>query len=352
MSDDVPFEVTEAAGDWLDRLSGESTAKDRRAFAEWLLRSPVHVEEFLRVGALRAELAELKGTAQPDWVAGLLAEAEVFEMPRPVAQPRLGARRSARRIRLAAAASVAAVVLLASIASLVPPGTTVDPATVATTVGEQRSMVLSDGSTITLNTDSVVDVRITGAARQVDLRRGEVLLDVIEDPARPFQVTSRDVTVEVVGTRFSVYQRPEDTLVAVVEGRVTINWRPVLQGDRPRVSDGALERSLELDAGQQVALSSVAPVVPTPVDPSKVTAWTERRVVFENEPLEAVVAEFNRYNRTNLRLGDPGLTERRITGSFDVNDLDHFIKVLDGLEPIRVEVADDGHRALHPARVP
>ena len=348
MSDDVPMEVTEAAGDWVDRLSGDSSSDDRRAFAEWLLRSPVHVEEFLRVRALRREL---KDALQPDWVAGALAEADahVVEMPGRTAGRQRARRHATPRQRLAIAASLAVASLLGCVAWFAPWGTPDDPVTVATTVGEQRFMPLSDGSTVTINTDSVVDIRIGATSREIVLQRGEVLLDVAEDPSRPFRVTSGDVTVEAVATRFSVYRRTEDTLVAVVEGRVAIDWRPVSQGVTPaelRPND----RSFELGAGQQVALGSVQPIAPTPVDPEKVTAWTKQRVVFENEPLEAVVAEFNRYNRTNLRLGDPALAQRRITGSFDVNDLDHFIDVLDGLEPIRVEVADDGHRALHSER--
>ena len=351
MSDDVPLEVTEAAGDWLDRLSGDAPASDRRAFADWLLRSPVHVEEFLRLSALRAEL---KDALQPDWVADVLGNAArvVLELPRPAPAPQPRARPSVRRRWLAATTSIAAAVLVAGVVWLVPQRTAVDPDTLATNVGEQRYMVLSDGSTLTLNTDSLIDIRISATSREIGLHRGEVLLDVVDDPDRPFRVTSHDVTVEAVGTRFSVYRRPEDTLVAVVEGRVVINWRPASSGGLPATADVPIEQSFELGAGQQVALGDVKPITPTPVDPARITAWTERRVVFENEPLEAVVAEFNRYNRTNLRVGDPGLAKRRITGSFDVNDLDHFIRVLDGLEPIRVEVADDGHRALHLGREP
>ena len=349
MSDDVPMEVTEAAGDWLDRLSGDASSNDRRAFANWLLRSPVHVEEFLRVGSLRADL---KDALHPDWAAGVLVEdgAGVLEMPRRTAapaQPRAG--RSPRR-RWAAAASVAAAVVLACFAWLLPQRTAVDPDTVATAVGEQRSLALSDGSTIALNTDSTVEIRFGPTSREVDLLRGEVLFHVADDPDRRFRVTSRDVVVEAVGTRFSVYRRAEDTLVAVVEGHVAVNWKPVPQEVRRAASDEG--QSFELGAGQQVALGAVEQSAPTAVDPAKVTAWTTRHVVFEDEPLEAVVAEFNRYNRTNLRLGDAALAKRRITGSFDVNDLDHFIDVLDGLEPVRVEVADDGHRALYVDRQP
>ena len=346
MSDDVPMEVNEAAGDWVDRLSGDATADDRRAFAEWLLRSPVHVEEFLRIGALRTEL---KDALQPDWVAAALAEADaqVVEMPgRTAGRQRARRRRSPRRW-LAAAASVGAASVLGWLAWLAPWGASGDPVTVVTAVGEQRFMPLSDGSILTINTDSLVDIRISAATREVALQRGQVLLDVAEDPSRPFRVTSRDVTVEAVATRFSVYRRAEDTLVAVVEGRVAIDWRPVFQVGPRLELDVPNGQSFELGAGQQVALGNVQPFAPTPVDSEKVTAWTKQRVVFENEPLEIVVAEFNRYNRTNLHLGDPDLAKRRITGSFDVNDLDHFIDVLDGLEPIRVEVADDGHRVLH-----
>lgn len=349
MSDDVPMEVTEVAGDWVDRLSGDASADDRRAFAEWLLRSPVHVEEFLRIGALRREL---KDALEPDWVAGALAltDAQVVEMPERTAPRRRDRRQPTPRQWLAVAASVAAASVLAWVVWLAPWGAPEDPVTVATAVGEQRFMPLSDGSTVTINTDSLVDIRIGATSREIVLHRGEVLLDVAKDPSRPFRVTSRDVTVEAVGTRFSVYRRTEDTLVAVVEGRVAIDWRPVSQGIRPAESVVPVEQSFELDAGQQVALGGVQPFAPMPVDPEKATAWTKQRVVFENEPLETVVAEFNRYNRTNLRLGDPVLAKRRITGSFDVNDLDHFIDVLDGLEPVRVEVAADGHRALHLAR--
>lgn len=346
MSDDVPMEVTEAAGDWVDRLSGDASAQDRRAFADWLLRSPVHVEEFLRIRALRAEL---KDALQPDWVAGALAEADVHvvETPGAAARRQRARGRPAPRRWLAVAASIATASLLAWVAWLALWETPNDPATVATVVGEQRFMVLSDGSTVTINTDSLVEIRISTTTREIVLQRGEVLLNVAEDPGRPFRVTSRDVTVEAVGTRFSVYRRAEDTLVAVVEGRVAINWRPFSESVRPAPPDASIGQSFELGAGQQVALGNVQTFAPTPVDPAKVTAWTKQRVVFENEPLEAVVAEFNRYNRTNLRLGDPALAKRRITGSFDVNDLDHFIDVLDGLEPIRVEMADDGNRALH-----
>ena len=142
--------------------------------------------------------ADLKDALQADWVVRVLGEADagVLEMPRRVAPtPQRGAWRSVRR-RWLPAGSVAAAVLLACIAWLVRHRTAVDPGTVATAVGEQRFMTLSDGSTIALNTDLLVDIRIGPASREIGLRRGEVLLDVAEDPARPFRVRSRDVTVE------------------------------------------------------------------------------------------------------------------------------------------------------------
>ena len=185
---------------------------------------------------------------------------------------------------------------------------------------------------------------MTPTLREVELLRGELLVNVAKDPARPFRVKIGDVTVEAIGTRFSVYRRKADTLVAVVEGRVAIKRsQPISDPSLPLLP----AEPMELSAGQQVALTKDRVSTPLPANLKKVTAWTEQRVVFEDETLTVVVAEFNRYNRSHLIIGDAALTERRITGRYNVNNAEEFIKVLDALEPVRVQVTEDGHRVLY-----
>ena len=78
----------------------------------------------------------------------------------------------------------------------------------------------------------------------------------------------------------------------------------------------------------------------------RATAWTERRLDFDGETVAAVVAEFNRYNRSPIVIDDPGLAERRITGVFDVNDPGAFVALLGGLNAIEIEVTGEGHQAI------
>ena len=312
----------------------------------WLMRSPTHVEAFLHVSLLREEL---KGAADPGWVSRVLQDVEgnVLEIPTvppPVTPPKQPPKR--RVPALAAAAALATASLAAWLGPWLDEEAPVDPASIETRIGEQRFVTLSDGSSIELNTDSRVRVSVTPAAREIELERGELLVDVADDPARPFRVRSGAVTVEALGTRFTMYRRSEDTLVAVVEGRVSIQ-RSASPAATVTESPGTPHESVELLAGQQVSVAADAAIAPTPANLEKVTAWTEQRVVFDDEPLETVVAEFNRYSPTRLVIGDPALRGRRITGRYAINDASELIEVLDALEPVRVERTRDGHRALY-----
>ena len=344
---DISSEVTEAAGDWLDRITPDSPVQERRAFVAWLLRSPTHVEEFLHLTVLRAEL---KGAMHPEWVARVLLDVEtnVVEIPTAAAPSVAPSQVRAPRVPAlaAAAAALAAVCLAGWLGWQISRPVPADPASIETTVGEQRFVMLSDGSSINLNTNSHVRISMVPTAREIELVRGEVLVSVVENPARPFRVKSGAVTVEAIGTRFTVYRRGADTRVAVVEGRVAV--KPSQSFTGTNLTPAALTGlPMELSAGHQVALADGVAFKPSKADLKKVTAWTEQRVVFENETLEIVVAEFNRYNLTRLLIGDPVLTNRRITGRYAVNDSDELIKVLDALEPIRSEVTEDGHRVLY-----
>jgi transmembrane sensor len=57
-------------------------------------------------------------------------------------------------------------------------------------------------------------------------------------------------------------------------------------------------------------------------DVSDVVAWRERRLVFREQTLERIVAEFNRYNSRQMRLEGGGVASRVFTGVFDADDAD------------------------------
>src|SRR5262249_24675475 len=89
-----------------------------------------------------------------------------------------------------------------------------------TRFGERRSILLSDGSRIGLNTESRIHVRLSNNRRLVELDTGEALFQVAHDSRRPFEVKVGKVLLRAVGTEFNVDLRASRTTVTVLEGRV------------------------------------------------------------------------------------------------------------------------------------
>jgi ferric-dicitrate binding protein FerR (iron transport regulator) len=93
-----------------------------------------------------------------------------------------------------------------------------------TTEGKStRSIQLADGSRITLNKGSelLVDTKFDKKHRNLNLK-GEAFFDVAKGKT-PFRVTTRDLVVEVTGTRFNVEITEEESIVALEEGQVTLS---------------------------------------------------------------------------------------------------------------------------------
>ena len=80
-----------------------------------------------------------------------------------------------------------------------------------------RRLVLDDGSTVVLNTDSVVQVRFRKNRRDIILRKGEASFQVAHDAFRPFVVHADGVAVKAVGTSFAVREQPGGVKVTVAE---------------------------------------------------------------------------------------------------------------------------------------
>lgn len=195
-----------------------------------------------------------------------------------------------------------------------------------TQVGEQRIVPLSDGSIVTLNADSRIDVRMDKRERDIVLR-GEAIFKVAHDKARPFFVHAEHTTVRAVGTQFNVYARPDgSTTIAVLEGKVEVSAVP---GQREDVSGASASlEAIQVAAKVPLVAGEVARVGRSgairreqKADVQSVVAWRQRRLVFDRTALEEIVPEFNRYSRNvRLRLIDVPAGAYHYTGNFDADD--------------------------------
>lgn len=289
---------------WVIRCDRGLTADQRREFAEWK-EDPQNARLW----------EEFRGT----W--GMI----VPERSTP------GRAASGPRWRVAAVAFAASVALLLGFLAWTPPGES--PQAITTQAGELRILNLPDGTRITLNADSRIQVRYTPAARRVWLEQGHSHFEVAKDPARPFVVVARGVDVRAVGTAFDVRLGSQGVDVLVTEGVVAVA-REENRADAVLVAAGH-RAVVTVDRVQPPRAVNVTALAREELE--KDVAWRERRVEFVSAPLREIVAEFNRHNRHQLVIEDPVLAEREFGGAFRTSDQAGFLRLLRDSFGITVE---------------
>lgn len=400
--------IIQEANEWLLKMmeSGASAA-DEAGFAAWLRESPVHVREYLRGEAVYAAMAGIDAERRIDvgdllrqdggnvvelgqlgqvsegcggevavsrtqeageWSnlpasrAGVLDQqdfaGELQQDGRHTSRTRErkggGLRQGARSRRRFWAAAASLFLFIAATVALYIQSTA--PEVYVTERGEQRRLVLDDGSVIEMNTQSELEVHFDQDQRSVELVAGEALFEVTKDVNRPFRVMTDSAVIEAVGTAFNVRSITEDVTVTVVEGIVDVtvrNSRPrgghvgrVDGGGEAAPAPGVLE-PVRLKVGQQARIESRSgqvAVIETTVE--KAIAWQERRLIFENQPLSEVVAEFNRYNRRQLVIEDRDLAQKRISAVFDADQPEALVRFLTQNTPIELVDETDGRLIL------
>jgi len=173
----------------------------------------------------------------------------------------------------------------------------------------------------------------------VELSAGQAEFEVVHETARPFRVMAGPADIVDVGTKFDVRLTGASTVVTVVEGRVSVGRAAANAGGSGPLRGGSGPQAVLLGANQQLTVSGSAwPTSPTTVDAERATSWLQRRIAFENEPLEQVAEEFNRYSSRRIEIVTPALRTLEITGSFSTDDPAPFIAFLGTLDGVRVEV--------------
>jgi transmembrane sensor len=318
-SDDRPPvvspEVAAEAAVWVARLHGPSRSRDmERECLAWQARSAAHRHAFERCTETWQDVPRIS-----------LATAYAAGARSSDSSRRGGAWWRGHR-RLAAGLALGVFVLGGGLSLLVQQWRSAG--VYATGVGEQRVVVLGDGTRMSLNTASRVRVELGSSIRLVSVQDGgEVLFEVARDPRRPFMVRAGGSEIVAVGTSFSVRvdrssRAGRDSLsVTLLEGKVTV--RPVAEGGGSGVAPGS---PVAMQPGERLTLAKAegaAKVVLARDRPraDQVLAWRRSEAVFDDVSLNDAVAEMNRYSRTPIVLvSDPATGTRRVSGQFRTGD--------------------------------
>jgi transmembrane sensor len=361
LSHRVSPQARSEATEWfvLLRERGEPDTATREAFLAWVRRSPDNVQAFLRVLALWEDTGVLKESDLFDRDALLrralessnIVELETFASQAETSTAPARVRRTSFRVAIAASVLIAIGTVIGWIQF--------ERNTYVTGTGEQRTVALQDGSTITLNAESRVRVRFRDTQRDIDLIEGQAIFRVAHNVTRPFVVHSGSASVRAVGTQFDVYRKLTGTTVTVLEGIVAVHSADI-PSSASEVTDAARGTRKSADiptnnvlvsAGKQITLFPRSMTAPSEADVETADvetaiAWIQGKLVFNETPLTEVVTEFNRYSSRRLVIDDPELQGFHISGVFPSSDPGRVAELLRQRFGVTVRESQDEIRVV------
>lgn len=313
--------IDNEASAWLVRLRSDRVSiEDKEAFSRWITQHPLHQQHFDEIAELWGDLSVCRAM---DF--GVDLDPTVAASPSTTDTGWFGG------LRLSYVGAFATLVLALFI-GLVTTGNQEAPAPILynTAVGEQERVLLSDGSTLILNTNSRVSVNISDSERSLTLLHGEAYFAVAKDAQRPFVVNLGATTATAVGTAFAIYREGESATIAVEEGivRVASQQNPdrhhaLLYADQQLLTERA-----RLGQVESVAMASVLD-------------WTQQRLVYEDVPLASVVQEINRYTDRKVRLSGGHLAAMSVSGVFSLEQPDEIVTALTAALDIDAKAVSD-----------
>jgi transmembrane sensor len=346
--EEVRTAIAQQAAEWfIANQAGPLPEEDGAAFLAWLKASPIHVREYLGVARVARHLPAAVGKP-PVPLETFLAQAaaldgdSVVSLPRPVPETKSPV---VRRRSMAWPIAASLIALAAGVLWWAHDGELFGiPKTYQTAHGEQSVERLPDGSVLRLDTDSQATVRYSATERLIEIRRGQVLLEVAHENRRRFRVAAGDAGAIALGTRFDVYRKRSAAEFTVVYGEIA-----VFTGQPSWLRGGAgIPAAVQrVTAGYQVRVDGgVLSAHPVPVDLEQTLGWLQHKIVFEHRPLGEVAAEFNRYGKIPVEIEDEALRTLPVSGVFDAGDTESFVAFLETLPGVRVERSSERIRII------
>lgn len=301
---------SQAALQWLIRINEQPEQAQGAAFKRWLLADPGHREAYAQAKALWQMSAVPAARLVDEEREGL--QQYLDAIARPPAQGRW-------RQRVSALAAAACLVLAVGVVGGWHPGFWLqDLQADYSSTGHVRQLTLADKSQVTLDAGSAIAVDFAHGERRVRLLRGAAFFQVTHT-GEPFLVAAAGGEVRVLGTQFEVREQGDGAQVTVRSGRVAVT--PV-QGEVAR----------ELTANQQLAYVGGRAGSTLSVDSESRLAWRQGWLNYYQVPLAQVVEDLGRYYPGRILLLDGALGQRKVSGSFPVQEplaaLDSLGKVM------------------------
>jgi putative anti-sigma factor len=207
--------------------------------------------------------------------------------------------------------------------------------TITVPAGGEFSVLLSDGSSVHLNSCSSLTypVPFMGDVREVKLS-GEAYFDVTKSD-RPFIVKMEDIDVRVLGTSFNLsgYTTDQNVSVTLVSGKVAIR-------------DHQLQRDFNVTPGMRFEYNRESQQVKMwEVDPELYISWMKGKFRFEDMRLEDIMVTLNRWYDCTITYSDNTLRDLRFTGAAEKDrPASYLLELIEMITEVKFQI--DGKHIL------
>ncbi|PHZ86400.1 FecR family protein [Paremcibacter congregatus] len=312
----VPAEkLTIEASQWVIKLDGQRLSPTEfAAFKAWVTSSEAHETAFRSAAGTWGNLDILKQVPTLSSLKTQQRAHSVFWWG---------------KFHLKQVSMAAALILLVtfSVNQLLHNAAPALPVIYGTALGDNKSIELSDGSRVILNTESQVEIQYEANRRVIKLLKGEAHFEVASNKARPFEVYAGTNIVRAIGTAFAVQVKPEMVAVTVTEG--TVQLATLVQDPEDRsvkeVSLAFVQKGQTAEFNENI--KTINSIAPNELD--RRLAWRSGTLVFNGQPLEQVIEEIHRYTTTQIIIADPEIRSLKIGGYFKTSEIEDMLKALE-----------------------
>ncbi len=314
---------------WISKLDRNFSKEEQQAFEEWVCCNPKNFEVLLEVAHLWDKMNELNRLT------------DLF--------PETPSIKKNRRSKMWAGALVASITLFLSAglyvnfneARLLEQEKSLAAinleTTLSTSIGESNTVNLPDGSKIVLNTNTLAEIKFSSSDRIIELKQGEIHIDVAHDKSRPLSVIVGGKIVQAIGTAFNIEVRNDSFELIVTDGKVLV--APVEAKQLLTESFALPKSSVAVSKGEKVNLALLKIDKPesieekvikvAPIEIAASLSWRTGNLIFRGEPLVEAMAEIGRYSDVEFELdGDASLKQIRVAGMFKTGDIAGLLDVL------------------------
>lgn len=287
-------EANEQAAHWHARL--DAGLADEDAFEEWRAADPRHAAAFARIVAAEQsfkDIGPVDFADDPDF-----------------APPKISRRRWLQMAAASATLVIGGGVWFKATA----------PAQAATAVGERRTIDISKGIKLDLNTDTRVRWKVSRDRVRIWLDQGELSLSLAGGATASQLIVPGHIATVVQG-EINARLRDGALDLAVMAGECKIETDAAVSGQPVPVL---------ISEGQSALVTEATPRVRTNTEAERefITGWRQDVLVFDGQTLGVAVEEYNRYLTRKITIVDSDLAGLRIGGRFKTRDLQPFLDTL------------------------